>query len=472
MANKDLFKQAIAEAKSVREAAIANAKEALEETLTPHLKDMLAAKLQEMEDSTVEEEVVNEVEGEVEEGIDKDKKDEAIEEDIAEVEEAMEGEDHADDDSEESDEEAEDDVEVKDMEVEDLKDLIRDIIAQEMGHDSEGEDMPDDEMSADDMVGAEDEEEIDLDELLREIAELSEEDKKDKKMEEEVEEGKKEEMDEAKHDDDMKEGDKKEMDEAKHEDEMEEAMHHDKKDEAMHHDKKDEAMHHDKKDEAMDHDKKDEAMHKDDDKMEEAPINEFGGVDPVTVALGIAAVFGGSALTVKLMDDAKAGKYGDMGKKIAAHFEEMGKAAGDAVHHRREEVEVSEVEEVTESEELSELEEALKTIDEMKGKMQEVNLLNAKLLYVNKVFKANNLTESQKVNVIAAFDKAETVKEVKLVFETVADNVVTKSTKSTIKEAKLGMASKATGTTASKPEVIAEVSDTVRRMQKLAGIIK
>ena len=51
MANKDLFKQAIAEAKSVREAAIANAKEALEETLTPHLKDMLAAKLQEMEDS-------------------------------------------------------------------------------------------------------------------------------------------------------------------------------------------------------------------------------------------------------------------------------------------------------------------------------------------------------------------------------------------------------------------------------------
>ena len=62
MANKDLFKQAIAEAKSIREAAIANAKEALEESLTPHLKDMLAAKLQEMDDSVVEEEVVNESE--------------------------------------------------------------------------------------------------------------------------------------------------------------------------------------------------------------------------------------------------------------------------------------------------------------------------------------------------------------------------------------------------------------------------
>ena len=73
MANKDLFKQAIAEAKSVREAAIANAKEALEETLTPHLKDMLAAKLQEMDAKSEEvEEVVNEVEEEVEEGKSKD----------------------------------------------------------------------------------------------------------------------------------------------------------------------------------------------------------------------------------------------------------------------------------------------------------------------------------------------------------------------------------------------------------------
>ena len=62
MANKDLFKQAIAEAKSVREAAIANAKQSLEESLTPHLKDMLAAKLQELEGSEeviAEETIVN-----------------------------------------------------------------------------------------------------------------------------------------------------------------------------------------------------------------------------------------------------------------------------------------------------------------------------------------------------------------------------------------------------------------------------
>jgi len=75
MANQDLFKQAIAEAKSVREAAIANAKEALEETITPHLKDLLAAKLQEMEAQDEAAEVVNEEE-EIEEAKHEDDMDE------------------------------------------------------------------------------------------------------------------------------------------------------------------------------------------------------------------------------------------------------------------------------------------------------------------------------------------------------------------------------------------------------------
>ena len=123
---------------------------------------------------------------------------------------------------------------------------------------------------------------------------------------------------------------------------------------------------------------------------------------------------------------------------------------------------------------LSKSQEALETIETLKNDLNEVNLLNSKLLYVNKIFKSNDLSESQKVNIIAAFDKAESVKEVKLVFETVSDSVVgKKESAKTIKESKtkLGMASKAGGTTAAKPEVISEVSDTVRRMQKLAGII-
>jgi len=435
MANKDLFKQAIAEAKSVREAAIANAKEALEETLTPHLKDMLAAKLQEMEEKDIEEEVVNEEE--VEEGMDKDKKDEAIEETFTEEEDVVDAEDDADIDSEESEEEAEEDVEVKDMEVDDLKDLIRDIIAQEMGA-GEEEEIPADELPADDMVGAEDEEEIDLDELLKEITEMN---------------------------------------------------------------------------------------YEEDSNEAEVPATEevLNEVDPITVGAGVAAIFGAGAGITKLMDKLEAGEFGEKGKKLAMGLRKAGKAAGDATQHRG--VTEEEIDEVrpgyavgdfgdpkdnelfkavaflakqakkagkkvgdfvkdiemgkmsnamreVELEEASDLDEATKTIEELKGQLQEVNLLNAKLLYVNKVFKANSLTESQKVSVIAAFDKAETVKEVKLVFETVSDNVVTKITKGSIKEAKLGMASKATGTTASKPEVISEVSDAVKRMQKLAGIIK
>jgi hypothetical protein len=143
---------------------------------------------------------------------------------------------------------------------------------------------------------------------------------------------------------------------------------------------------------------------------------------------------------------------------------------GKKENEMEESVEEEVVNEEEVKEENSELTEALNTIDTLQKELQEVNLLNSKLLYVNKIFKSHTLSESQKVNVIAAFDKAETVKEVKLVFETVSENVIT-TKKENVTEAKLGMASKATGTTASKPEVINEVSSAVLRMQKLAGII-
>jgi len=362
--SKDLFKQAIAEAKSVREAAIANAKEALEESLTPHLKDMLAAKLQEMETSEEVEEAKHDKKDEtIEEAPKEDEKHEAIEEvEITEEPEVAEAEheEEAEDDSEESEDEApieepaddmpDGDEDISKLSIDQFKDIVRDIIAQESGAEHGEEELPVDDMDGGDIEGMGDEpsledpaldgaeeEEIDLDELLRELeSETSEE------------------VEEAKHDD------------------------------------KDENV------EEAKEDHKDEGK-KDDKKMEE---------------------------------------------------------------------------EVTE--ESNELQEALETIETLKKDLNEVNLLNSKLLYVNKIFKSNDLSESQKVNIIAAFDKAESVKEVKLVFETVSDSVVGKkeSTK-TIKEskAKLGMASKAGGTTAAKPEVISEVSDTVRRMQKLAGII-
>lgn len=371
--SKELFKNAIAEAKSVREAAIANAKEALEETITPHLKELLAAKLQEMDEVEEEvDEVVTEGDG-LEEikpssvaEADEDDADQAADDSEEDNEEEMEQ-------PEEDSEGVTDDTPVTDATVGELSDAIRDEVVNDVAQrvmdvlNDQGIDIPDDEPEMDSMDGTIEEpmldepdseitlegddmdEEIDLEEMLREI--LAE---------------------------------------------------------------------------------------KDD--------------EP------------GDYLTVK--DD--------------EGHEGTGRRKMEEGSHDKEEMEEEISEEVEEGshdkEKMEEeLKEALETIDTLRQDLQEVNLLNSKLLYVNKVFKANNLTESQKANVIAAFDKAENVKEVKLVFETVNENVVSKQASKparSVNESKLGRASKATGTTARRPQIISESDQTVLRMQKLAGIIK
>ena len=117
------------------------------------------------------------------------------------------------------------------------------------------------------------------------------------------------------------------------------------------------------------------------------------------------------------------------------------------------------------------LEEAYDTIKTLRSEMNEVNLLNAKLLYTNKVFRAKNLTESQKVKVLETFDKATTVKEVKLVFESLSfDTKPSKVVKNSLRES-LGGASKSLGTSAPKKPIL-EVNEQFTRMQRLAGIIK
>ena len=55
MAKRDILKEAIADAKTVKETAIANAKAALEEAFTPQLKSMLATKLEEMDKEDMDE---------------------------------------------------------------------------------------------------------------------------------------------------------------------------------------------------------------------------------------------------------------------------------------------------------------------------------------------------------------------------------------------------------------------------------
>ena len=111
------------------------------------------------------------------------------------------------------------------------------------------------------------------------------------------------------------------------------------------------------------------------------------------------------------------------------------------------------------------LKEAYDVIRTLKGELNEINLLNAKLLYTNKIFKAKSLTESEKVKVLSAFDKATNVKEVKLVYESLSMNSA--KPKSNIKES-LGSASKVMSPQAKQP--IIEVNDAFSRMQKLAGL--
>ena len=361
MNNKKLFEEAIAEAKSIREAAIANAKEALEESLTPQIKELLAQRLTEME-----------------------------EEEIPVMEEEEEGAEEAGE--EEAGEETEEDMDIEDMSVEELKALIRDIVGQMVDQDGDGDhDMEDHEMDSSDMgmeepAGEEapEDEEIDLDELL---AELSYDEEENKMMEK-----------------------KKSM-------------------------------------------------------MEE-PINEMSETEILGLvsALGSAGIVAGSYAYAKLVDFLKSGKAGKTAQNLGSGLVKFDdEATGAAKAAGTNKPRVSE----------TELNEAKKTIKKLTEGLREVNLLNAKLLYVNKVMKENkNLSDSQVANVISTFDKAATVREAKLVYESLS-TTFKKGVKAQVAESRVrGIASKSTGAAVKTPQVIAEVSDAVKRMQKLAGIIK
>jgi hypothetical protein len=115
-----------------------------------------------------------------------------------------------------------------------------------------------------------------------------------------------------------------------------------------------------------------------------------------------------------------------------------------------------------------ELKEALDTIKSIQSSLQEVKLLNAKLLYTNKIFNSRNLTEDQRIKVLTSFDKAASVKEAKLVYETLIEGF--KPKRAPIKEHMLGSASRTVISNAKQP--IIESNDQFARWQKLAGIKK
>ena len=124
----------------------------------------------------------------------------------------------------------------------------------------------------------------------------------------------------------------------------------------------------------------------------------------------------------------------------------------------------------------AELNEAYATIKSLQKTINEVNLLNAKLLFANKLFRAHNMTNEQKVKVIETLDRTKSVREVKLVFSTLAENFkyTTSSNKIAKKSISEGIASKVTKSTkpAVAKAVITESTQISDRFKKLAGIIK
>jgi len=417
--NRDLLKEAIADAKAVKETAIANAKAALEEAFTPQLKSMFAAKLQEME--LDEEENKREGFGDFDtkdnagfgtmdakalDEEDKDMMEVDLEELLAELNEeeddmdealneAEEGEEEdmemSDEESEEGEEEGEP-LDLEDMTDEDLKSMIEDVIKDmvasgelEAGHEGmEGEEEESEE------------EEVDLAELLKEIEEM-----------EDMDEGMKEEG----------------MYEEK--EEMNEAL----------------------------------GLQLWDLFSNDGIVSAMSGIPvfaaPFAVAAGIVA---NAYRKYKKDEKLKSMKDTDVAKIAAKDNSFKSSEEGQAAEDKAE---------VTKSVTETELQEAHKTIKTLKSELNEINLLNAKLLYTNKIFKAKNLNESQKVKVLSSFDKATTVGEVKLVFETLNEGIKVKS--NVIKE-NLGSASKSTITPNVKKPIV-ESNDAFARMQKLAGII-
>jgi len=117
----------------------------------------------------------------------------------------------------------------------------------------------------------------------------------------------------------------------------------------------------------------------------------------------------------------------------------------------------------------AELEEAMNVIRFLKSKLNEVNLLNAKLLFSNKLFKNHALSETQKMKVIENFDRAETLREVKLVFATLSESFIGagERVKRTVSE---GYGSRTSQSTAPKKEILSEGNALAARWKKLANI--
>jgi len=367
MANSKLLKEAIADAKAVRETAIANAKIALEEAFTPRLQSILSKKLQSEMEGEEEDADVNEEYG-VEDTSDEDSSE------IGDADNKQPADD-ANDSSELA--QGNPDTETETAPVgEEEEDY-------EVVSEGEEDDVPGETQSR---IEEEDEDELDLESIIRELeSELEEED------------------------------------EISEEDEV------------------------------------------------ETEGTEFDSKE---------AAFEGKEVALE-------------GKEVAVEGKEFATEGEEEAIDEEDEIDLDEIlremgygddeEETNEGEEMdaksaaleSELEEAYSVIKSLKSTINEVNLLNAKLLYTNKLFRSYDLTNEQKHKVVETLDRTQNVREVKLVFSTLAESMKIGGTAKKVKsQAKLteSFASKPVASTAPKKEIIAESNSLADRFKQLANI--
>lgn len=133
---------------------------------------------------------------------------------------------------------------------------------------------------------------------------------------------------------------------------------------------------------------------------------------------------------------------------------------------REEEEEEAPVEEAQEQVAEAKLREAYAVITFLRSKINEVNLLNSKLLFSNKLFRKHSLNEKQKMTVIENFDRASSLREVKLVYATLCESL--RTTK--VKQIKESFASKPTASTRPSKPILNEGDDMANRLRKLAGL--
>jgi hypothetical protein len=387
----NLLKEAIADAKAVRETALANAKIALEEAFTPKLQRMLSAKLAQED-------------GEPEAAEDEDLEEQGDPEAMEDTSElpAEESDDDNYEENEVGDGMSEDDVEDSSDEDEEA---MGDTSQMGEGEEAEeDEDLEEDEEPVEDEVPAEEDEEayeddeLDLEAIIRELEADAEED------EEPVEE--QSDSSDIGEDDNVvepAEGDDEEKDET---DDSSSAPGEENED--------------------------DEVV----DDLEEQEDGEEAEEDEEPLDL---------ESIIKELEDEMEDEEAEEDEEPAEESAKakLAKVNADLAEHR-------------------------KVVRYLSSKLHEVNLLNAKLLYTNKLFRAHSLKENQKLRVIETFDRAKNLREVKLVFTTMAESFG--STPGKKRRMTENVASRPTASTKPSRKVITEGQVLANRFKKLAGI--